>query len=185
MWPAASCSIPPSRLYFPHGLQQHRHRWGSAGNEGCDQGRTARLWCYTIIMVRSKSSLLRACWMRCQPGLDFSGSSPGGTARPRLSKAAAAGTASPQPKLCGRRITEVLFPWRMEGRTREVGKGGRFGPWRSNPAPGVGDAPGLPHGLPKAHSSSPPASLFSPPPKTRLMTVLSLGTQGGGAGGSA
>ena len=167
MWPAASCSVPPSRLYFHPWFPTAASSLGSARNEGCDQGHMARLWHYTIITVRSKSSLLRACWTRCQPGLDFSGSFLGGTVRPWLSKAVAAGTASLQPKLCGRRATEVLFSWRRKGRTREVEKGGRFGPWRSNPALRAGDVSGLPCVLPRACSSSPPQLPSRPPKRSR------------------
>jgi len=41
---------------------------------------------------------------------------------------------------------------------REVGKGGGFGPWRSHPALGPRDVPGLPHARPRARSSSAPSS---------------------------
>lgn len=139
MWLAAPCPVPPSRLYFH---PQSPTASPSLGNEGCDQGHTGRLCHYTIITVRSKSSLLRACWTPCQPGLEFSGSFPRGTACPRLSKAAAAGTASPQ--LCGGRAAQVLLSWRRKGRTREVEKGEGFGSWRSNPALGLGMSPGFP-----------------------------------------
>lgn len=83
VWPAASCSIPPSHLHSPplRRLQTASSSSSSSlGNVGCGQGHTARLWHYEC--DRGKSG------MRYQPGLGFSGSLSRETACPWLSKVA-------------------------------------------------------------------------------------------------
>lgn len=124
---------------FTHSLQQHHHRSGARDVTKGTQGR-----CGITQLLRSgvNPAFFERAGHRANLALNFQGVFPEGRRVLGLSKAAAAGTASPQ--LCWGRAARVLFSWRRKGRTREVEKGEGFGSWRSNPALGLGMSLGCP-----------------------------------------